>query len=153
MFEHHLFERVLTRANGQEFCRTSYCQTNNWLQATWKGFVSTQEGQYGADEIRRLLQLTKSPYFLNDNSEVRSPWFDSIDWLEHLWLPNIEANSLCYVAHIMQPHVGDGLGLLLGHDLFAGKFDFQLFTTRAEAASWLRECQLNDSQPCVYVRR
>jgi hypothetical protein len=148
-----MFEHVLLRSSGQEFCRTSYSDANHWLQATWQGIVSTQDGEYGAAEIRRLLQLTHNPYLLNDNSQVQGPWFDSVDWLEHLWVPSDEYPGLQYVAHVLQPHAGDCLGMLLHHDLFAGKFEFQFFNTAAEAACWLRECQLHDTVHHQYIHR
>lgn len=124
----------------------AYCEANHWLQATWQGVVNTPDGQYAAAEVRRLLQLTHIPYLLNDNSQVRGPWFDSVDWLEHLWVPRAELPGLRYVAHVVQPHIGDGLGQRLRHDLFAGKFELQFFSTWAEAAGWLRECQLRDNR-------
>jgi hypothetical protein len=148
-----MFKHVLLRSNGPGFCHTSYSEANHWLQATWQGFISNQDGEKVASEIRRLLQLTHSPYLLNDNSRVQGPWFDSVDWLEQLWVPSHEALDLHYVAHVLQPHMGDGLGRLLAQDLFAGKFELQFFNTHAEAAGWLRECQLHDTLHYQYVHR
>jgi hypothetical protein len=148
-----MFEHILLRSNGQEFCRAFYCKKNHWLEVVWKGFVNTPDSEHGAEEIQRLLRLTHSPYLLNDNSQVCGPWFDAVDWLEHLWLPSSTQPGLQYVAHVLQPHMGDGLGRLLGQDLFAGRFEFQFFSTYAEAASWLHECQLHDTLYHQYVHR
>ncbi|MGI4821399.1 MAG: hypothetical protein ACRYFV_09335 [Janthinobacterium lividum] len=148
-----MFEHILLRSNGQEFCRASYSKKNHWIKVAWQGFVNTPDSEYGANEIRRLLSLTHSPYLLNDNSQVHSPWFDSVDLLEHLWVTDSEQPTLQYVAHVLQPHVGDGLGRRLDYDLFAGKFEFQFFSTHAEAANWLHECQLHNNLHYQYVHR
>jgi hypothetical protein len=148
-----MFEHILLRSNGQEFCRASYCKKNRWIEVAWQGLVSTPDSAHGADEVRRLFQLTHSPYLLNDNTQVRSPWFDSVDWLEHLWVPRSEQLHLQYVAHVLQPHMDDALGRLLDQDPFAGRFEFQLFSSYADAANWLHECQLHDTLHYQYVRR
>jgi hypothetical protein len=39
---------------------------------------------------------------LNDNSQLTGPWFESTDWLAHVWLPQAEHLGLRYVAHVVQ---------------------------------------------------
>ena len=68
------------------------------------------------------------------------------DWLQRIWAPQAERLGLRYVAHVLQPHTEDDLGLLLRHNPFAGKFELQFFTTLADATSWLRDCQQLDAQ-------
>ncbi|MGI4867104.1 MAG: hypothetical protein ACRYFZ_24515 [Janthinobacterium lividum] len=131
-----------TQVDGREYCRITYSETDQWLLATWKGVVTTQDGQRGAADMLR--QLPQVPYLLNDNSQVQGPWFDSVDWLQRVWAPQAEQLGLRYVAHVLQPHTEDDLGLLLRHNPFAGKFELQFFITLADAASWLRECQRLD---------
>jgi len=80
-------------------------------------------------------------YLLNDNSQVLGPWFDSVDWLHRIWAPQAERLGLQYVAHVLQPHTEDDLGLLLRQNPFAGKFELQFFTNLEDAACWLRDCQ------------
>ncbi len=136
MLDYHL-----THANGREYCHATYNETDRWLHATWKGVVTTQDGQAGAREILQLLRVPQVPYLLNDNSQVLGPWFDSVDWLQHIWAPQAERLGLRYVAHVLQPHTEDDLGLLLQHNLFADKFELQFFTSLEDATCWLRDCQ------------
>ena len=135
-----------TRADGREYCRAEYNEATHWLHATWKGVVTTPDGQHGAAAMLQQLQLSQVPYLLNDNSQVVGPWFDSVDWLQRIWAPQAERLGLRYVAHVLQPHTEDDLGLLLQYNPFAGKFELQFFTSLADATTWLRDCQRLDAQ-------
>lgn len=130
-----------TTSTGQEFCFAEYNEADHWLQATWHGVVTTQDSQRGAPEMLQLLRATQSPYLLNDNSQVQGPWFDSVDWLQHILASQAENFGLRYIAHVLQPHTEDDLGLLLRHNPFADKLELQFFTTLTDATRWLRECQ------------
>jgi hypothetical protein len=142
-----MLDQHVTHADGWEYCHVQYSEADHWLLATWKGVVTTQDGQYGATEMLRRPDLPQQvPYLLNDNSQVQGPWFDSVDWLQRIWAPQAERLGLRYVAHVLQPHTEDDLGLLLRHNPFAGKFELQFFTNLADAANWLRECQRLDLQ-------
>ena len=136
-----MLDQHLTRPDGREYCRATYHEATHCLHATWKGVVTTQDGQRGATELLRLLPQPEVPYLLNDNSQVLGPWFDSIDWLQRIWVPQAGRLGLHYVAHVLQPHIEDGLGLLLRQNPFAGKFELQFFTSVEDADCWLRECQ------------
>ena len=135
----------LTQVDGREYCHITYSERDHWLLVTWKGVVTTQDSQRGATEL--LQQLPPVPYLLNDNSQVLGPWFDSVDWLHRIWAPQAERLGLRYVAHVLQPHTEDDLGLLLRQNPFAGKFDLQFFSSLPDAVSWLRDCQWHDQQP------
>ena len=136
-----MFDYRFTHPNGREYCRAVYNEATHWLHATWKGVVTTQDGQTGATEMLRQLCLPQVPYLLNDNSQVQGPWFDSTAWLQRVWAPQATQLGSRYVAHVLQPHTEDDLGLLLRHNPFAGKFELQFFTDVADAASWLHDCQ------------
>lgn len=138
---------VLTHSNGQEFCATDFDTANKWMRTTWKGFVTAQDGEAGALEMLSLLRIAHAPYLLNDNSRIEGPWFDSVEWLERVWAPQAERLGLRAVAHVMQPDPNAELAVANGsHNPFAGKFDLQLFTSVAEAESWLREQQAKDGE-------
>jgi hypothetical protein len=132
--------------DGREYCRAEYHETDHWLHATWKGVVTTPDSQHGASKMIQQLQLSQVPYLLNDNTQVQGPWFDSVAWLQSIWAPQAERLGLRYVAHVLQPHTEDDLGLLLQHNPFAGKFELQFFTNLTDATSWLRDCQRLDAQ-------
>jgi hypothetical protein len=135
-----------THSDGREYCRAEYHETDHWLHATWKGVITTPDGQRGAANMLQQLHLSQVSYLLNDNTQVLGPWFDSVDWLQRIWAPQAGRLGLRYVAHVLQPHTEDDLGLLLQHNPFAGKFELQFFTTLADATMWLRDCQRLDAQ-------
>ena len=133
----HIFRH--DEASG--YCAVDFDNANTWVLVTWKGFVTAQDGERGAEESLRLLQLTHVPFLLNDNSQVTGPWFDSLEWLERVWLPHAERLGLRYVAHVMQPDANAELAAATSYNPFAGRFDLQIFTSVTQAEHWLRECQ------------
>jgi len=136
-----MFDHRFAHPGGREYCRAAYNEATCWLHITWTGVVTTQDGQQSATELLRLLPPGRVQYLLNDNSQVLGPWFDSVDWLQRIWGPQAEKLGLCYVAHVLQPHTEDDLGLLLRQTPFADKFELQFFTSLEDADCWLRECQ------------
>jgi hypothetical protein len=70
-----------TDPRDASFCRLTYDETNQWLRTTWSGYVDPIEAMNGAEAYLRHAAHTPSAYLLNDNSQLRGPWFDSLDWL------------------------------------------------------------------------
>ena len=134
-------QHSLRRPDTTEYCSVEFDAANNWLLVTWKGFVTAQDGERGAEETLRMLELTHVHYLLNDNSLVTGPWFDSVEWLERVWAPQAERLGLRCVAHVMQSDANAELAAAADHDPFAGRFDLQIFSALPEARQWLLECQ------------
>ncbi|WBA42521.1 hypothetical protein [Hymenobacter canadensis] len=79
------------------------------------------------------------PLFLNDNSRVLNPWFDSLTWLRYVWESTNTSPPPC-MAHVMQPGASANVGDLdTGWTRNAGT-DLQLFESVCEAEEWLRSC-------------
>jgi hypothetical protein len=57
---------------------------------------------HGAEAYLFHAVQTPSAMLLNDNSQLTGPWFESTDWLAHVWLPQAEHLGLRYVAHVVQ---------------------------------------------------
>jgi hypothetical protein len=133
--------RIVRHSNGQAFCTTEYIAAERWLRTTWQGMVSPLDAEQGAQAALEPLGLTAVLYLLNDNSELRGPWFDSIDWLQQVWAPQATKLGLRYVAHVMQPHTEADLDSVLARNPFEGQFELQLFSTVEEATAWLRDCR------------
>ncbi|GAB3844215.1 hypothetical protein GCM10028822_01270 [Hymenobacter terrigena] len=116
-------------------------EPEGWLRATWRGFVDMQEALRGADKYLRTLQDLRNPCLLNDNVELMGPWFDSIEWLERVWVPQATAVGLRYVAHVVQADsLSDILTVHFNHGA-AGALELQIFQQVPEAEAWLRICQ------------
>ena len=121
-------------------CTLSFDEQNQWLCATWRGFVDSGEATRGAENYLRQLQTHPCPYLLNDNSQIQGPWFDSLEWLQRTWAPEARQLGLRYVAHVT-PHLRDELASVKLYQPFAGQFEIQLFESIPGAEDWLRACQ------------
>lgn len=134
---------ALSDSDGSR-CTLSYDQANGWLVGTWKGFVDPHEAQRGSQNYLRQLRHVRCAYLLNDNSRLRGPWFDSIQWLAEVWVPEAAEMGVRYVAHVVQ---ADTLHDVLTDSLrtpLRWKLELQIFQTVAEAEDWLRRCQQAD---------
>jgi hypothetical protein len=120
-------------------CRLTYNEANQWLQATWNGYVDPIEARRGAEAYLHHAAQTPSPYLLNDNSQLRGPWFDSLDWLAEVWVPQAIALGLRYVAHV--PQADRHADILPRHLAGTIPFELQIFDTLDDAQHWLQTCQ------------
>jgi len=120
-------------------CRLTYDEANRWLRATWSGYVDPLEARRGAEAYLLHAARTSSPYLLNDNSQLRGPWFDSLDWLAEVWVPQALALGLRYVAHVRQADRSSDI--LPSQVPDSMPFDLQIFDNLADAQHWLRACQ------------
>ncbi|GAA4497756.1 hypothetical protein GCM10023172_13220 [Hymenobacter ginsengisoli] len=137
---------IVCHPNGQAYCTTEYVSAEHWLRTTWQGFVSPADAEQGALAALGVLQEGLAPCLLNDNSQIKGPWFDSVAWLQQVWAPQAARLGLRHVAHVAQPHTEADLGAVLARDPFGNYFEVQVFTTPEDAATWLRECQQQDTQ-------
>ena len=112
-----------------------------WLRATWRGFISPEEALRGADNYLQALQGLRNPCLLNDNVELMGPWFDSIDWLERIWVPQAVQMGLRYVAHVVQADSLSDILTVHFNKGTAGVLELQIFQQVPEAEEWLRACQ------------
>lgn len=112
-----------------------------WLRATWRGFVDTGEAQRGADNYLKALAGIHCPYLLNDNVALRGPWFDTVEWLEQVWVPQAARMGLRYVAHVVQADcLSDSITVGFRGQRVGG-VELQIFQQVSEAEAWLLSCQ------------
>lgn len=117
-------------------CTLAYDETERWLYATWQGYVNPVEAQAGAEAYLRCFSQAPSPLLLNDNYLLQGPWFDSLDWLGEVWVPQAERLGLRYVAHVVQADShADILSIRFPKQL---PFELQLFQDLQDAQQWLR---------------
>lgn len=125
-------------------CALSYNEQERWLQAVWRGYVDPAEAMRGAEAYLQHAARRPSAYLFNDNSGLRGPWFESLDWLVHVWVPQAERLGLRYVAHVVQADQHQ--------DVFTNShavplpFELQLFQSREDALHWLSDVRDADTQ-------
>ena len=112
-----------------------------WMRATWRGFVDPAEALRGAANYLRFLEGLHCPYLLNDNVALRGPWFDSIAWLEEVWVPQAVRMGLRHVAHVVQADSPSDTISLNFRGPQVGGLELQIFRDVAAAEAWLRGCQ------------
>lgn len=130
----------LPDADGSQ-CILTFEEREGWLRATWRGHVDSLEALRGAEHYLRNAVPFRCPYLLNDNLELRGPWFDSVDWLQQAWLPHAQRIGLRYIAHVVQANTKADVLTLSFPEPVVGTVEFQIFHTVAEAEEWLRSCQ------------
>lgn len=122
-------------------CTLTFDEPNGWLRATWRGFIDSEEANYGASQYLEQLATIRCPYLLNDNTGLRGPWFDSLDWLMRIWAPQAARMGLCYVAHVVQADTRHDTITEAPLNPAACLFDLQLFDNVPMAEEWLHTCQ------------
>ena len=135
-----MFLNLNTDPRDHSSCALSYDEQAGWIQAIWLGYVDPAEAMRGAQAY--LQRATQAPCtkLLNDNSQLTGPWFDSLDWLAAVWVPEAARLGLQYVAHVVQANSH--------HDVLTtqmpGKlpFELQIFQHVADARHWLGQTHL-----------
>ncbi|RFP65433.1 hypothetical protein D0N36_09195 [Hymenobacter lapidiphilus] len=122
-------------------CTVYYEELPGWLRAVWLGYVDVAEAYAGAGHLLEVEQQFRCPYLLNDNSGLRGPWFDSMDWLSQVWLPRAMALGLRYVAHVPQPGGLAGEMAAVHYAPLPEGLEIQVFDNITHAEQWLREMQ------------
>lgn len=120
-------------------CTLSYEEDEQWLQATWRGYVDPDEALRGAEAYLRYAAHTPCAFLLNDNTRLQGPWFDSLDWLARAWVPQAARLGLHYVAHVVQ--ADRHFDVIPARLPPPAPFDLQIFQSVAEARHWLRQCR------------
>lgn len=122
-------------------CALTYDAPNAWLRATWRGFVDPIEAMRGAQQYLDYAPRFQCPFLLNDNRALRGAWFDSVEWLETVWLPRALQLGLRYVAHVVQADTRTDILTLTFPQHLVDRLELQLFDHVSHAEAWLRSCQ------------
>lgn len=121
----------------QSACVLVYEEANQWLRATWSGYVDPLEAMRGAEAYLAHAARTPCALLLNDNSRLRGPWFDSLDWLADVWVPQAARLGLRYVAHIVQ--ADQHLDIIPSRLPASIPFELQIFQEVNDAQQWLQQ--------------
>ncbi|SNR80088.1 hypothetical protein [Hymenobacter mucosus] len=122
-------------------CTLTFEEDNQWLRATWRGFIDQTEAMRGATNYLEKAVGYSFPYLLNDNVDLHGPWFDSVEWLQNVWLPRALQLGLRHIAHVVQKDTGTDILSVTFPQPVDGDLELQLFHDVAEAEEWLRSCQ------------
>lgn len=125
-------------------CALVFDQTNQWLHAQWSGFIDKQERLNGSSICWEDAHAIPCTHLLNDTHGLRGPLFDSLEWLQHVWLEQVEQRGLRWLAHVTSADTSaDGLLNLLAPNqplTPLGNIELQVFDNVADAKEWLLTC-------------
>lgn len=71
----------LPDADGSR-CMLTFEEADQWLRATWRGYVDPAEALRGAEHYLTHAADFSCACLLNDNLALRGPWFDTVEWLQ-----------------------------------------------------------------------
>lgn len=134
-----LLNSLSFRTGGQ--CVLSLEQADGWLRATWSGYITPGDAMSGAINYLAHVGPFHTLYFLNDNTNLRGPWFDSLEWLDRVWLPQAIQLGLRYIAHVVQADTHNDILTLVCPGQSTDVLELQLFDDVTSAQDWLRTCQ------------
>ena len=125
---------------GKVFYYAEYDEKNNWIYASWKGFVTVDDVKAGAEKYLEFMKETGCPHLLNDNSELTGPWDGANEWIANDWTPRALAAGLKNFAHIVSPNVfGEISAKNMEVKLEKMGFTMKTFKQSSEAANWLKK--------------
>ncbi len=131
-------------------CELTYDEANGWIRATWLGYIDPREAYAGASRFLEAIQRLHCAYLLNDNSGLRGPWFDSVEWLGTVWAPQAARLGLRCIAHVSQQYDLLHQAAVLEAFSFGHTIELQAFEGVPEAEAWLRAQQHRDqSRPAA----
>jgi len=122
-------------------------QADGWLRAVWSGYITTDDAMSGALNYLAQVEPFHTLYLLNDNTSLRGPWFNSVEWLDRVWLPQAVQLGLRYIAHVVQADTHNDILTLACPVPITDVFELQIFDDVASAQEWLRACQQPISPP------
>jgi hypothetical protein len=128
-------------------CTLSYEESEQWLYATWSGLIGNHEAMQGAHNYLDKVVAHPSAFLLNNNLDLHGPWFNSVEWLEHAWLPQAQRLGLRYIAHVVQADKGADVLTMTPADHLNGLLELQLFHDLDAAKNWLHSCQQQAGLP------
>ncbi|MGI4871683.1 MAG: hypothetical protein ACRYFX_10945 [Janthinobacterium lividum] len=139
-----MFLNLNTDPRDHSSCALSYDEQEGWIQAIWSGYVDPAEAMRGAEAYLHRAAQAPCELLLNDNSRLSGPWFDSLDWLAEVWVPQAVRLGLRYVAHIVQANQHyDVLTSRLPAQL---PFELQIFQSTTDARHWLQQVRPRELQ-------
>ena len=134
--------KVITKNDmGRAICEMYYDKENNWIHAEWEGFANLESIKSWGESFIDLLETTKCPYFLNDDSKSSGPWTSALDWIQSFLIPNAIEKGAKYYAHVISESAFAALSSQELNSKIADILEIGSFNNVANAKEWLKEKQ------------
>ncbi|TXK38156.1 hypothetical protein FVR03_14325 [Pontibacter qinzhouensis] len=132
---------------GKIYYVVEYQQSRDIINTVWHGYASKNDIRTACSVGLELLRETGCRYKLNDNTNLRGPWSEMVEWLEQAWLPGALHAGLRYLAHVAAPGTfGEEAGKVMQVGQIGQQLTYGMFDNRMEALIWLSACQEKEKQ-------
>lgn len=130
----------LKNSFGKVFFTLEYNKNEDYIYADWIGFVTVENVIEGATKVAELLEKTKCPSFINDNTRLTGPWKNANDWIEKEWTPRALQAGLKNFAFVVSPNIfGELSATDLGVRLDSLGFEMKSFKDLQVSKDWIKE--------------
>lgn len=79
--------------------------TDGWMYANWRGYVSHHDVIAGCEKMLELLKEYHIVQILNDNTYVEGIWSAAAKWVAEVWFPALREAGLKQFAWVYSPSV------------------------------------------------
>lgn len=134
--------KVITKNDmGRSICEMYFDEKNNWIHAEWNGFANLVAIKSWGESYINLVEETKCPYFLNDDSKSTGPWTSALEWIQSFLIPNAIAKGVQYYAHVVSESAFAALSSQELNSRIADILEIGSFDNIESAKKWLKENQ------------
>ena len=138
-------DKIITKNDmGRAICEMSYDAGENWIYAKWEGFANLDAIKSWGESYINMLDETKCPYFLNDDSKSTGPWTNALEWIQSYLIPNAIEGGVRYYAHVVSESAFAALSAQELNSRIADILEIGSFNNIEDAKKWLKEMQEKD---------
>lgn len=122
---------------GKIYCKVSYLADFQTIVMEWHGYSTKNQVEPVANWVEQWCKTNPCTTLMNDCSNIKSIWFDTIEWFSRIWVQKMMRIGLQKFLHIAKPgSFGDKIGEKL-QNLLAEQVQFSRFGLRTDATNWL----------------
>ncbi len=107
------------------------------IVAEWHGYSTKTQVEPVMNWVVEWCETNTCITLVNDCSNIKSVWFDTIDWFSRIWVRKMKHIGLQNFIHVAKPgSFGDKIGSEL-QGLMATEVQFLRFVLRNDAINWV----------------
>lgn len=138
--------KVITKNDmGRAICEMEYNADEQWIHASWEGFANLDAIKSWGESYISMVEETRCPYFLNDDSKSTGPWTSALEWIQSFLIPNAIEKGVRYYAHVVSESAFAALSSQELNSRIADILEIGSFNNLEDAKKWLKEMQQKDA--------
>ncbi|WP_350410995.1 hypothetical protein [Pontibacter populi] len=122
---------------GKIYCKVSYLSAPHVIVAEWHGYSTKTQVEPVMNWIAEWCEKNTCTTLVNDCSNIKSVWFDTIEWFSRIWVQKMKQLGLQNFIHVANPgSFGDRIGERL-QSMLSDQVQFLRVGLRADVMNWL----------------